>query len=122
MPYVDRMGHALAAADVIVCRAGANTMAEVAARRVPAIVVPYPHAGAHQEANARPFVEAGAAVMVRDAELSGEKLAHMARALLADAPKLRRMADAAGALAPHDAADAVADTVMGVARRAPTGE
>ncbi len=118
LPYVDEMGHALAAADVIICRAGANTLAEAAARRVPAIVVPYPHAGAHQEANARPFVEAGAAAMVRDTELSAEKLAEIARTLLADEPRRRRMAGAASALAPRDAADAVADIVIGMARGA----
>jgi len=120
--YSEHMGHALAAADLIVCRAGANTMAEVAARRVPAIVVPYPHAAAHQEANTRPFVEAGAAVMVADAELSADKLALLARRLLKDRPTRRRMADAAAGLARPDAADAVAEVVISVACDAPVDE
>lgn len=115
VPYLDDMGHALAAADVIVCRAGAGTMAEVAARRIPAIVVPYPHAAAHQQANTRPFLDAGAAIVVPDAELSGERLSSLVRELCADEPRRQRMAEAAGSLAMPDAADTIADVVINVA-------
>jgi len=118
VPYLDNMGHALAAADLIVCRAGAGTIAEVAARQVPAIVVPYPHAAAHQEANVQPLLDAGAAIVVRDAELSGKRLSELVKGLLADESGRRRMAEAAAALARPDAADAIAEVVISVARKA----
>ena len=116
VPYLDDMGHALAVADLVLCRAGANTMAEVAARRIPAVVVPYPHAAAHQEANTRPFVDAGAAIMVPDAELSGERLAALVRTLLGDEQRRQRMAEAAEALSQPNAADAIADIAISLAR------
>jgi UDP-N-acetylglucosamine--N-acetylmuramyl-(pentapeptide) pyrophosphoryl-undecaprenol N-acetylglucosamine transferase len=91
-------------------------MAEVAARRIPAVVVPYPHAAAHQEANTRPFVDAGAAIMVPDAELSGERLAALVRTLLGDEQRRQRMAEAAEALSQPNAADAIADIAISLAR------
>ncbi len=71
---LDDMDAALAAADLLVGRAGSSTLAESAAAGVPMIVVPYPHAAAHQRANAAEMVEAGAAILVDDQDLDGDTL------------------------------------------------
>jgi UDP-N-acetylglucosamine--N-acetylmuramyl-(pentapeptide) pyrophosphoryl-undecaprenol N-acetylglucosamine transferase len=69
--YLDDMAAAYAAADVVVCRSGASTLAELAAQRKPAVLVPYPHAAAgHQDANARVFERAGVAVRIAQAQLA----------------------------------------------------
>jgi UDP-N-acetylglucosamine--N-acetylmuramyl-(pentapeptide) pyrophosphoryl-undecaprenol N-acetylglucosamine transferase len=117
--YVDDMEQALAAADLIVCRAGSSSLAEVAALGLPAIVVPYPHAGAHQEANARPFAEAGAAIVVPDGALTGETLAELVEELLDTPRKLEAMSRAARAVARPDAADRIAEAALAIARRDP---
>lgn len=68
--YMEDMAAAYGAADLVVCRSGASTLAELAAQRVPAVLVPYPHAAAdHQDANARVFERAGAAVRLPEGEL-----------------------------------------------------
>ncbi|MDE2511598.1 MAG: UDP-N-acetylglucosamine--N-acetylmuramyl-(pentapeptide) pyrophosphoryl-undecaprenol N-acetylglucosamine transferase, partial [Elusimicrobia bacterium] len=69
--YLEDMAAAYGAADVVVCRAGASTLAELAAQRAPAVLVPYSHAAAnHQDANARAFERAGAVVRIPEASLS----------------------------------------------------
>ena len=81
LEYLDDMAAAYAAADVVVCRSGASTLAELAAQRKAAILVPYPHAAAnHQDANARVFEKNGTAVRIPETDLStalGPKLADM---------------------------------------------
>ena len=115
--YEDRMELVLAAADLAVCRAGATSVAELAAIGLPAVLVPLPGApGNHQTANARALVEAGAAVLVPDAELDGPRLVSEVDALLADAGRLGRMAAAAAAAGRRDAAERVADLVERHAR------
>src|SRR5690606_1000269 len=75
VPYLNDMPAALAAADLVVGRAGAMSLAELAAKGLPAVLVPYPHAAEnHQEQNARALAEAGAAVMIRDDALTAESL------------------------------------------------
>ncbi len=107
-PYISPFGPALAACDLVVARAGGSIF-EVCAHGRPAILVPYPHATAdHQAANARWMAEGGAAVVVLDAELTSERLAHEVASLLADPRRLRAMAAASAALARPDAAAAVA--------------
>jgi UDP-N-acetylglucosamine--N-acetylmuramyl-(pentapeptide) pyrophosphoryl-undecaprenol N-acetylglucosamine transferase len=109
---------ALAAADLVIGRAGSSTLAEVAAFGLPMVVVPYPHAGGHQRANAESIAAAGAARLVEDEDFdAGALLA--AAAILDDPPAHAGMAAAARALARPGAADAVADLVLALARRAP---
>jgi UDP-N-acetylglucosamine--N-acetylmuramyl-(pentapeptide) pyrophosphoryl-undecaprenol N-acetylglucosamine transferase len=103
---------ALAAADLVVARAGGSVF-EIAAHGLPAILVPYPHASAdHQSANARWMSDAGAAVTIPDAELSAGRLGGEVAALLADRDRLAAMAVAARSLARPDAARAVAHELL----------
>lgn len=83
--FIDKMEYAYAAADVVVCRSGATTLAELTRLGKPAILIPYPHAAAnHQELNAATMVEAGAAVMVKDSELNTKALSAIKEILLND--------------------------------------
>ena len=103
---------ALAAADLVVARAG-GSLFEVAAHGKPAILIPYPHAAAdHQAANARWMEQGGAAVVVPDGELSAARLARETAALLADPQRMRAMAAAARRLARPDAAEVVAEELL----------
>ena len=112
------MAAVYAAADLVVCRAGATTVAELAAAGVPAVLVPLPGApGDHQTANARRLADAGGAVLVGDGELDPARLAAEVDALLDDPARLAAMAGAARQLARPDAASAVVDLVESCARR-----
>jgi UDP-N-acetylglucosamine--N-acetylmuramyl-(pentapeptide) pyrophosphoryl-undecaprenol N-acetylglucosamine transferase len=103
---------ALTAADLSVCRAGGSIF-ELAAAGLPAILVPYPHATAdHQAKNAAWLAEGGAAVIVHDNELTGEKLRTLVTELRADHARLDAMREAALRLARPDAADRIADQLI----------
>jgi len=118
VPFIHDMPAAYAAADLVVCRAGAITLAEITARGLPAVLVPYPYAAeGHQEANARALAEAGAAVVVRDQELNGATLAQAVSGMLADPHRLERMAAASRRLGRPDAAAAIAALIEEVAGR-----
>jgi len=104
----DEMVDALLAADLAVARAGAATMGEFAAVGLPSVLVPYPYAGQHQDANADFMVNRGAALKLLDAELGRGSLPSVLKSLLADAPALRSMADNARKLAQPQAARAIA--------------
>ncbi|HET8620193.1 MAG TPA: UDP-N-acetylglucosamine--N-acetylmuramyl-(pentapeptide) pyrophosphoryl-undecaprenol N-acetylglucosamine transferase [Acidimicrobiales bacterium] len=109
LQYDDDMPTSLAAADVAVCRSGASTSFELLAAGLPAVVVPSPFVTAdHQTANARHLAAAGAAVVVPDAELDGDRLAGEVEALLAAPDRLAAMAAAAKAAARPRAADEIA--------------
>jgi UDP-N-acetylglucosamine--N-acetylmuramyl-(pentapeptide) pyrophosphoryl-undecaprenol N-acetylglucosamine transferase len=98
---------------VAVCRAGANTVAELCATGVPSILVPLPSApGAHQDANAKVLADAGGAVVIDDASLSAARLDDTLRALLADPERLAAMSSAAASLSRRDAAQRVAKVVL----------
>ena len=115
VPFIERMDLALAAARLAVSRSGAS-VAELAACGVPAILVPYPHATEnHQEANAREVVEAGAATMILEAELSPSVLVSGILELMDDDDRRAAMATAALAWARPDAAYRIADLVEEVA-------
>ena len=115
VPFIERMDLALAVADLAVSRAGAS-VAELAACGLPSILVPYPYATEHhQDANAAEVVAAGAATLVRDAELSPSGLASCILELMDDEARRTRMGQAALAWARPDAAERIADLVAGAA-------
>jgi UDP-N-acetylglucosamine--N-acetylmuramyl-(pentapeptide) pyrophosphoryl-undecaprenol N-acetylglucosamine transferase len=107
------MDLAYAAADAVVCRSGASTLAELTVLGLPSILVPYPHATAdHQTANARSVEQAGGAVVVADADLDAARLVAEAEPLLLDDARRTRMATAARSFGRPDAAARVADLVL----------
>jgi UDP-N-acetylglucosamine--N-acetylmuramyl-(pentapeptide) pyrophosphoryl-undecaprenol N-acetylglucosamine transferase len=113
LPFVRNMHMAYAAADLVVCRAGAMTLAEIAVCGLPAILVPYPYAAFnHQQDNAANLVDRGAAVLVSDAELTGERLAKEVAHLLADRQLLSRMSANARLFARPDAAERIARALL----------
>jgi UDP-N-acetylglucosamine--N-acetylmuramyl-(pentapeptide) pyrophosphoryl-undecaprenol N-acetylglucosamine transferase len=114
----EEMTDALAAADLLIGRAGASTLAEAAAFALPVAIVPYPHASGHQRLNAEAYAEAGAAVLVEDEALDADSLVEVA-GLLADPARHALMSAAARDQARPDAAGAVGDLVMAVALREP---
>jgi UDP-N-acetylglucosamine--N-acetylmuramyl-(pentapeptide) pyrophosphoryl-undecaprenol N-acetylglucosamine transferase len=114
--YISNFGEALLASDLVVARAGGSIF-EVAAYGRPAVLVPYPHAAAdHQSANARFMAQAGAAIVIPDAELTPARLAQEVGALLSDRGWLAAMARASAALAKPEAAREIAHEILAVAR------
>ena len=115
--YVDRMDLALAAADLMICRGGANSVVEAAATGVPAIFVPLPIGNGEQALNARPVVDAGGALLVADADLTPGWVAEHVPGLAVDAERLAAMSAAASGLIPRDADDRLAAIVLEEASR-----
>jgi len=114
--YVDRMDFAYAAADLVVCRAGANSVTEAAAVGLPAVFVPLPIGNGEQEHNARPIVDAGGGLLVADAALTSEWVAATVPALATDADRLATMGAAASHLIPRDADEKLARMVIEAAQ------
>ncbi|MCC3777143.1 glycosyltransferase [Streptomyces sp. UNOB3_S3] len=118
--YLDRMDLAYAAADLMVCRAGSATVAELASLGMPAVLVPYPHAPHdHQTHNARVLSDTGAGLLLPDAETDGDRLAELIGPLLAEPHRLAAMSTAAGPATHAAAADLMAAWVLRLAGRAP---
>jgi UDP-N-acetylglucosamine--N-acetylmuramyl-(pentapeptide) pyrophosphoryl-undecaprenol N-acetylglucosamine transferase len=116
--FITDMSAAYAQADLVLCRAGATTLAELTVCKKPAILVPFPAAADnHQVHNARSLVDAGAAVMIEEKDLTGEVLAREVRALLDQPEKRERMARAAGRLGSPQAAREIADVCTELVRR-----
>ena len=109
---------AMAAADLVVGRAGSSTLAESTAFGLPIVVVPYPHAGAHQSANAVALVNAGAAEVIADERFDAKALLD-AVSILDDPARHATMAAAARSLGRPGAADAVAEILLALAERRP---
>ena len=108
-PFIEDMPGAFARADLLLCRSGASTVAEIAAAGKPAIFVPFPHAADdHQTRNAEALVASGAAVLIRESELTPQRLAEVVGGLLRDRARLAGMAAAARKLAYPDAAARIA--------------
>lgn len=116
-PFIADMAQAYAWADLVICRAGALTLAELAAAGVASLLVPYPQAvDDHQTRNAEFLVERGAAELVPQVSMDARSLADRITSLLADRARLLAMANAARACARPDAARTVADICLEVAR------
>lgn len=116
-PFWDPIGEAYAAADLVVSRAGAMTVAELAAWSLPAVLVPLPTAAAdHQRRNAEALEEAGAATHLPEGRLDPEALAATVRELIRDADRLAEMAAAAHKRARPEAAQAIARCLLNLVR------
>jgi UDP-N-acetylglucosamine--N-acetylmuramyl-(pentapeptide) pyrophosphoryl-undecaprenol N-acetylglucosamine transferase len=115
-PFVYQMAEAYAAADLVISRAGATTLAELTALGKPSIIIPYPYAAGHQEFNARKLLESGAARMFPESELTGEKLAAEIKELCSSEEKRREMAKQARALGRPDAAMKVVDIALSLVK------
>jgi UDP-N-acetylglucosamine--N-acetylmuramyl-(pentapeptide) pyrophosphoryl-undecaprenol N-acetylglucosamine transferase len=113
--YLDRMELAYAAADLVLCRSGANTCAELTAVGLPAAYVPLPHGNGEQRLLAEPIVAAGGGLMVTDAECTPEWLAATLPPILADPARLEAMAKAASRLGHREADVALARLVLELA-------
>ena len=117
LPYLERMDLALAAADLVLCRCGAMTVAEISAVGLPAVFVPLPHGNGEQALNAAPVVAAGGAVLVPDAELDPRRVLDEVLPLAASAGRRTAMSDAARAMGHADADTRLAEIVLEVVRR-----
>jgi len=112
-PFIDDMAAAYAWADLVVCRAGALTLAELAAAGVGSVLVPFPFAvDDHQTANARAWVSAGAALLIPERDADAEHLAAVLRDVLGDRAHLLAMAQSARTLAKPDATARIADACL----------
>ncbi len=115
--FIEDMAEAYAWADLILCRAGALTLAEITATGVASILVPYPHAvDDHQTANAKYLTDENAAILLPQPELQADDLAKTLKTFITDRDKLLTMAKAARQLAIPNSAEQVADIVLGMAR------
>ena len=118
-PFIEDMAGALGEAHLVVARAGASTVAELAAAGRPAIYAPYPHAtDDHQSANARAVVEAGGGWLVADRDFTPARLRQLVETCLAEPGRLARAAASARRFGIPDAADALADFVLSEVREA----
>jgi UDP-N-acetylglucosamine--N-acetylmuramyl-(pentapeptide) pyrophosphoryl-undecaprenol N-acetylglucosamine transferase len=115
VPYLERMDLAYAAADAVLCRSGAMTVAEVTSVGLPAVFVPLPYGNGEQASNAQPAVDAGAALMVTDADLTATKIAELVIPLVSDADRVAKMSAAAVGLGHRQADETLAKIVLEVA-------
>lgn len=120
--YLDQMELAYAAADLVLCRAGAGTVAEVSAVGLPAIYVPLAIGNGEQRSNASPVVDAGGAVIISDGELSAQTVGSTAAELLFSPEKLQKMAAAALQSGHREATAAVVDLIETAATKRREGQ
>jgi UDP-N-acetylglucosamine--N-acetylmuramyl-(pentapeptide) pyrophosphoryl-undecaprenol N-acetylglucosamine transferase len=113
VPFIYEMAAAYSMADLVICRAGATTLAEITVIGKPAVLVPYPYAASnHQEFNARKLEDMGAARLILDKALTGEVLAGVIRELYADENARRKMQNASAVFGKIDAAEKVVDIAL----------
>jgi UDP-N-acetylglucosamine--N-acetylmuramyl-(pentapeptide) pyrophosphoryl-undecaprenol N-acetylglucosamine transferase len=117
VPYLERMDLAYAAADAVLCRSGAMTVAEVSAVGLPAIFVPLPHGNGEQALNGQPVVDIGGALMVPDAELTSAKVIELVVPMLSDRQRLNAMSSAAQGSGHRVADEALARMVLEAVRK-----
>lgn len=115
--YIDRIDLAYAAADLIVCRAGANTVTEVAAVGLPAAFVPLPIGNGEQALNAHPVVQAGGGLLIDDESMTSAWVDQVVIPLVLDRERLAAMSSAASGLVPRDADVRLAHMVVAAAER-----
>ncbi|WGH79033.1 undecaprenyldiphospho-muramoylpentapeptide beta-N-acetylglucosaminyltransferase [Jannaschia ovalis] len=117
-PFFDDVPNLMAEAQLVICRAGASTVADLSIIGRPAILIPYPHATAdHQTANARALSEAGAAILIPERKLTSESLAEQAELILSNPDGARRMARAAMSVGMSDARERLAALVEEASQR-----
>ena len=115
-PFLDDIDQAYAWADVVICRAGALTISELAAAGLPAVLVPYPYAvDDHQTANAHYLADAGAAIIIQDSDLTKEKLAPIIEDWITTSELISDMSVKAKRMAMTGATEQVAESIMEVA-------
>jgi UDP-N-acetylglucosamine--N-acetylmuramyl-(pentapeptide) pyrophosphoryl-undecaprenol N-acetylglucosamine transferase len=120
-PFITDMPGIFARADLLVCRSGASTVGEVTAAGKPAVFIPFPRAADdHQKVNAQALVNAGAAALLEETNLTAESLSETVAALFADRNRLAQMGQAAKKLAHPNAAQDVAKMAAGLVRPGPT--
>lgn len=110
--FLHDMQYAYSIADLVICRAGATTIAELQRFGLPALLIPYPFAYAHQLNNARVLEDSGSAMIIRDEELCVEKLRDIIRELMGEAQKLKTMRQAYSRVQVLDAAGLLANEVL----------
>jgi UDP-N-acetylglucosamine--N-acetylmuramyl-(pentapeptide) pyrophosphoryl-undecaprenol N-acetylglucosamine transferase len=116
-PFLAEMELAYAHTDLVISRAGASTIAELARCGKPAVLIPYPHAGAHQRANARVVASVGGAVILEESDATPARFLETVRRALSDPQRLAAMADGVKALAMPDATDRLVDAITTEARK-----
>jgi UDP-N-acetylglucosamine--N-acetylmuramyl-(pentapeptide) pyrophosphoryl-undecaprenol N-acetylglucosamine transferase len=115
-PFIDDMPGVFARTDLLLCRSGASTVAEITAAAKPAILVPFPRAADdHQKRNAEALKRVGAAVMLEESSLTSESLVKTVAGLLYDPRRLERMSSAARALSHSQAAWQIASMAAALA-------
>ncbi|RFT38024.1 UDP-N-acetylglucosamine--N-acetylmuramyl-(pentapeptide) pyrophosphoryl-undecaprenol N-acetylglucosamine transferase, partial [Bifidobacteriaceae bacterium NR003] len=114
--YLERIDWAFACADLVICRAGAGTVAEISALGLPAVYVPLPIGNGEQRFNAEPVVKAGGAVMVNDCDFSAQWLNLEGIALLEDSKRLQNMRKESWNYGIRNAADVMAKRILEIAK------
>lgn len=115
--YINDMDRCLAAADLVVCRAGASSLSEIQALGKPSILVPYPYAAEnHQYYNAKTMSDRDAAILIEEKDFTGERLLSEVEALLADTDRLKRMGENAKAMAILDASQRITECVCKIVK------
>jgi UDP-N-acetylglucosamine--N-acetylmuramyl-(pentapeptide) pyrophosphoryl-undecaprenol N-acetylglucosamine transferase len=113
VPFINNMGNAYRRAELVICRAGATTVAELSLARKPSILVPFPYAADnHQEVNAQSLVRVGAAVMIRQADLDADRLADQIGAIIGDQERKKNMEKAAGKVSRPESAQKICDACL----------
>ena len=116
-PFFNNVEEVYSATDLMVCRSGAMTLAEITAKGLPAILIPYPYAtDDHQTFNAKALEDSGAAIMLKDSQLTGELLANTIISLVKDKDRLSSMSMKSKSLGKPDAAQEIARSVISLVR------